>query len=561
MKKLKEKNYFVTILLVLYCLFYILPLYKVLFTTNDDANFYLFYIQHPNLFEESFKYITHVGTRPLFPFIMQIPYLVDNFFYIKSVQIAFFVFSILSVAFLLFKIFKQKSISYLYIVLFFIFMQFTFQHNILFAYPVYFHFAITLLALSMVFLIDFFIKKEIYYYFSSILFFVIPLFMYEMHIIYVVLYFIIIISFVKRVRKIIFYFSPFLLFSFILIVLDFYLKTHYPRGYAGTKIDISSLKLVVQSLIFHTSSAFPLFNILYLKHIIKHYNEYHFPHLQLPYLHFVDYIKAFIGGYLSFYFLKKIDFTKISSHLIYMTLIISFIYIFLPNLPISLTKKYQIWAQHLNFHYVTTHYSIIAMNIFILSFILLYIKQSSSYVQYNNHIKVSVVVIVFISLMNSYANRGIYKYLYLSSGKWKLMNTFIKSKIYKNIHQPIDISSFYIHEYSIMRLNKNYWNRYFYYKTGQKQDFKNGCKNCPRLLIFQNPKNLNEVLIFETFDKIFFLSYKPIYKLKFKIIRNGTIVSKLIDLKQILLGVYEAVYVKPKKMKGLNDVILVDKYY
>lgn len=491
-----KKEFGVVFLIFIVGIISIYPMLKVGFTTLDDANFHLEYTTSFNYLEKSINWVKAVGTRPLAIYLTKIPHLINEFWFWKSTQIAMFIISILSIAYFLKIVFQNRYIAYLYTLLFISFMQFTFQHNILFAYPLYFHFAITTIAFSGILLIKYFETKTIWRLILSITLYAIALMTYEMHLIYSILILFLTLKYKNKFGDILKTLSPYILITLLYIAIDFYFKFYLQsRTYSGTTIELNSIVDILRAILFYTSSSMPTFVAIFLEDINKIYLN------KVVDINFtieaIWIIKSLIVLGVSYYLLRELK-DKLELKFIYYSLSISLFFIFAPNILISLTGKYQAWAKNYDFHYVTTHYSSIAMSIFIILFALFIIQKIKSR-YYSIALLISISLFFgAISFATDFANSYTIRSLTLSSAKWRVIDSWTQTDSFKNLKNGsiVDGKSLWRHQYSIMRVPNNYWSKYVKNQTSKVINIRNRYLKSDKLLLFQNFETSNTILIF-----------------------------------------------------------------
>lgn len=474
-------RFFLIVTILYEAILFIFSTYDICCTTQDDAYHIVMFHGHYPFLQHLIHYLTHTATRPLFTFFIRVPYLIDELWFYKCISYAAFFAEITAFYWLLKRVF-DKNIATLFVIVHLAFLQYTFQHNILFAYPFYFHFALLLLFLSLLFFVHYLQNGKGLFYLFSILFYTLTLMMYEVFVVYGVLFAALLYTYRRSWKLLLGFTVP----IFLLIALHFYLQHFFHRNYSGTTLYFGSFKDFLITLILHTSSAFPLFNALFIQKLHQlyfldksFYQGVAFSFNPLILLDWKSYLKAFLVFVSSYYLLQKISFIQKIS--IKALLFFLFILIFLPNLLLALTKKYQIWAvQYHNFHYVTTYFSIIAFNLFVVVLAFYWVKAKKR--------RALFVALLFgiISLLVDYGNYYPLRALKLSSQKWHLVRALAKSNLVPKDVACIEAPSLWSHTYSDIKMGSGYWDRYFKTQGGKITITKT--KHCPaKLTILQNP--------------------------------------------------------------------------
>ncbi len=471
---------FIIITIIYEAALFVFSTYDICCTTQDDAYHVVMFHSHYPYLQHLVHYLTHTATRPLFTFFIRLPYWIDTFWFYKFISYSAFFAEIAALYLLIRKLF-DNTIAILFVIIHLAFLQFTFQHNILFAYPFYFHFAIFLLVLSLFLFVEYLQTDKILFYFLSIFLYIIVLMMYEVFVVYGLLFLVIIYIYRASWRLFIGYLVPILL----LIVLHFYLQSFFHRHYSGTTLHFDSLKDFLITLVLHTSSAFPLFNAIFV-HKLHHlyfldkdfYRAIPFSFNIFFLLDWKSYLKALLVFGSSYYLLQKGAHGKKGYK---NTIILLLILLFLPNILLALTKKYQIWAvQYHNFHYVTTYFSIIAFNLLIVILAFYWVE--------NKKIRALITALLFgiVSLLVDYGNYYPLQALKLSSQRWHIVKALAHSKLLPKELHCIEAPSLWSHTYSDIKMGSGYWSSYFKTEGGTISLEKN--KRCAaKMVILQNP--------------------------------------------------------------------------
>lgn len=443
------------------------PLLDVRFTTRDDSVFHLLYTGDFSYPEAILAYMINAGTRPLFHPVMSVPYLHDSFVYFKATQILALLTATISSSYFIYKLTNDKQIALLYLVLFIGLLQNSWNHNILTSYPFYFHFFISLISLTLILLLKFTESGEKRFLLSSSIIWILVLFSYEMHIIYFLAICIIIYirldTWKERGRAI----TPYLALVVLFLMTDILLRIYFERSYSGTRFRIESLSDMTRTLIFYSSSSMPGFMFIFKGDILPHYyeNRITVPAFSLAGIQAVWVIKSGLIAILSWHSLTNM---KNMGHTGFYMMFAIFLYIFLPNLPLSFSGKYQTWSQGFDFHYVTTHYSYIAMIMFIV------VTASTILKNMANARKMVILTVCTVfsacSIATDYTNHHVYRTQILSTARWDNVDALIKTDEFLSVppNSVIYAPSLWTHDYAIMSNTKDYWSRYFSYKSGRK---------------------------------------------------------------------------------------------
>jgi len=494
---------FIIITIIYEAALFVFSTYDICCTTQDDAYHIVMFHSHYPYLQHFVHYLTHTATRPLFTFLIRVPYWIDSLLFYKFVSYSAFFAEIVALYLLIRKLFDYP-IALLFVIIHLAFLQYTFQHNILFAYPFYFHFAIFLFVLSLLLFIEFLQNGKLIFYFLSILFYMTVLMMYEVFVVYGLLFLVIVYIYRAPWKLFIGYLAPILL----LIVLHFYLQTFFDRQYSGTTLHFRSLKDFLITLILHTSSAFPLFNTIFIHKLHQlyfldkdFYRGLSFSFNIFSLLDWRSYLKALLVFGSSYYLLQRgVQSKKGYKNAIILLLIL----VFLPNILLALTKKYQIWAvQYHNFHYVTTYFSVIAFNLLIVISVFYWVKSNK------RRTLVTALLFGIVSLLVDYGNYYPLRALKLSSQRWHIVKALAHSKLLPKELHCIEAPSLWSHTYSDIKMGSGYWSSYFKAEGGTVSIEKN--KRCPaKMVILQNPIKTTTIVRIDFANQSYLLALQKI---------------------------------------------------
>lgn len=456
------------------------PLFHVGFTTTDDLKYYLYYTQNSVSTNKILSYLKSTGFRPLhFPFI-SVPYIFDSFIWFKVTQIFALLLSLVSLSFLVTLITKNKYVGFFTYLLLIGLIQNSWGHNILTSYPFIFHMCLSLIFISLILFYYWLETKKLILFIISLVLYIMPLLVTEVHIFYSILFPLIVFLYIKQnkmqlqlYKKEYIYSFMYILCAILFVIIYFWFKSMYGENYSGTKLNLSNIQNIISVLTQYSLSAFPSYVYFKLELIMTRMSQgrdFFYPSEMglfniLNLLSAKWYFIAFINTILSYYLINKFT----DNLKLYISLfIVSLIFIFLPNLPLSLTLKYQGWVQNGDINYIYTFYSY-------LSIILIFISTFGiiSSILKNKYQKMifSLIASLFIftlSIFNGYGNQQIYKMQMLSHNKWIEVDKFLNTSYFKKIpDNSIIIAPSLINNYSIVSSNKLYWKKYIKYKSGK----------------------------------------------------------------------------------------------
>lgn len=471
-----KENQFVIFLIFLLTILAIFPLFSTGFTTKDDMQLYLHHVQIGVSYNSLLSYIQTIGFRPFAYIFFSVPYIFDSFFWFKLTQIVALILSLGSLSYLIYIITKNKNVALLSYSLLIGFIQTSWGHNILTSYPFAFHFSLSLIFISLILFYNYLnSNKQIYLYFSITLYFV-SLLSYETHCFYSILFVLLTLLHTDNLKSLIK--KPFIvsflypLLATIFIIFYFSLKVSIGNNYAGTTLDLSNLSATISVLWQYSISSIPsyIYSNTNLPYITL--GRDFFYHTEIGLLNVLksvtieNYVLSFLISVLTFKLIQEYS-TKLKVFLILGST--SIIFVFLPNLPLALTSKYQEWVANGDLTYTMTFYSFIAFIVFIISIIgIVYHYLQNSYQKKIFAFSISTLFFL-VSLFNTYGNQIIFKTQELSHNKWKAIDNFLDTTYFKQLPKnSILFAPSLTKAYSIAATDKKYWQNYIQYKTKQK---------------------------------------------------------------------------------------------
>lgn len=489
--KIKNEDVYISCFVFVSAIFCLSFLVDIGFTTNDDSWNYLRYTQNPISLEEIKQGIKLYGFRLLHFVFISVPYLLDSFLWFKVTQISALLFSILSLSFLIYKISANKYMGYFVCILCFGFLQNYWGHNILTSYPFIFHACLGLIFSSLILFYYFLNTEKLLFFLLSILFFLIPLLVTEVHVFYSVLFLFLVVLHQKRhnlslqeYKKRYIFSGSYIGLSLLFIVVYFYLKSMYGQNYSGSLIDISNISNVFAVLWQYTVSSIPsyiYFNMdlsaLTFDRDFFYSSERNFFNI-LFLLDLRWHIISIITSVLSFYCFLRYQKVRI----IYIAfIVVSLVFMFIVNLPLALTPKYQEWVLNKDLSYIYTFYSYLAFVVLFVSILGVVSTFISS--KYKKVMATLVALMVFVlSIFNSYGNQIIYHTQTLSTQKWKQIDKYLQSELFGVVPNNSTILALSINNrYSIMGTNADYWSQYIKHKTGKQVRIVDNVKDIQKL--------------------------------------------------------------------------------
>jgi hypothetical protein len=345
LKKIRNINtlYFIIIGLITFT-----PLIHVGLVINDDLlnsinvhnNTFVNYLHQsinawkvqgrPNIFASIFYYL---------------PFAFDNFAYYKFVSLGTIILNIILFSIMIRQIFGSKIFFNLGLLVSLVFIQNSWEHNPITAFPGFFSIPLSLLFLSIILFTNYLDNNKTYVIICSALLYAISLFSYELFILYSPIFLVIALMKKKNFKDTLLNMLPYLICIIIYLLLYFLIRMIYGSHYEGVKINDSFNLFNVLKVIWQFSiSSFPLYFMLNKKYqfLLFVYND---SYKNLDFKTVLSNIKLLwvIKGILVVtLFLKVIE--KYNYRLnkkIYFGLLIGLVYIFVPSVLLSLTPLYQ----------------------------------------------------------------------------------------------------------------------------------------------------------------------------------------------------------------------------
>lgn len=443
-------------------LFY--PTILIGFTTTDDSNFALVG-QGSN--QDKFFYLLslakdqgRIGVLIGGCFIF-IPYLVDSLFYYSFMKIGSCILVLTLLYICIITVYRSNFIGLLFIIIFAGCVQNSWDHNLLTSYPLYFNLLFSFFILSILSFLKYVTTNMRIYALMSGVFYFISL-SNELFVIYLSLFFIIwLFIFYLNVREEV-NFKPKLKHLYpIFISLIFYVSLYlvwrylYPSNYDGNQLNasfITSLKVIWQ----YSISAVPGFYFF----SGNGNPQYSFSNLFLD-IHISWIIKSLMVGIVISFSLCSIKYKQIKTSYLLVGLLTSLVCVFIPNLLLGLTRKYQQWVSHGSLSYAFTYFSFIAITCFFtigLSWLTSLVRNKLAKII----LSISAgLFFLFISIITDFHNHFINTDQVLSQSKWRTFDLFLKTSEFRSIPDGSIIYSPSLFEHrGIVENDLNYWSNY-----------------------------------------------------------------------------------------------------
>lgn len=419
------------------------PLLKVGIVTGDDIVNLIWPIDH--LAHDSKLYAQFTG-RFYFLFalwIYKIPYLIDSNIYFHLTLILPHILALFLFIYLIYRIFKNEQMAMLTAVVSCIIFQIWGGHTATAGYPFYFTFTFSLILLSFHFLISYFNNQKYFYLLLSATIFGIATLFYESYLIYYILIFILIVSRYNLKsffsKKILIQFSkeivPFVILGITYLVIYFIYFKSYSSVYQGnqisTNLTISRFLWTIGNLSLYS---LPLSSLYDYRFFLSEYSLYETSSFNIIQFIFSEagldaYIKGFIVV-LAILMIQSQFKNKIQNKKLIYLLLTSFIFIFLPHLPLSLSEKYTNVIQNT---YVTTYFSFFAVVIFCISLFLLLKNILNKNKFWKSIFYIILYIIIFVvTLTIQFVNQRVTDDLKVAEKRFNVMEAMLKKEFIEN---------------------------------------------------------------------------------------------------------------------------------
>jgi hypothetical protein len=413
-----------------------------------------------------------------FYFLLTVPiahlfYLFDNYLVSKSINMILVFLDFILIGFIAKEVFVNKWYGFLCYLLMVAFVSIKGLYNPIVSYPGYFSGSFLLILASIYFVLRFKNTGVKNYKLISVIFYSVGLLFYESYIMYLPLIVLIActiysdikIPLFKRLRNAL----PYIFSSFIYCTLYISFRILHPSNYIGARLSSHISFLNCMNVILNFSGgSYPLVMTLSgggytyggidylfqnnLKNILSFILSEHFEWI----------FKSIIITLLLYYFFYKITLAKPNN--IFIILIITFFYIYLPHIPLSLAERYIACGGFP--YYTTTYFSMFAATLCLTILIILLCYKIKSF-KYRNLIFIVISCFIgLISIINDFANYQAVKFLRVPMNICNIVDEFAKTKEYKQLsdNSLIYAPSLY-DERSIYGMD---WSAYLYYKSNNK---------------------------------------------------------------------------------------------
>jgi hypothetical protein len=502
------------LLLFIVAMITLYPLIFVGSTTHDDTEIALNFGWGTGLFETAALEaklqgrITFFWSYPL----LRVPYIFDNFTWYVIAKFSSLFAILAALYFMTIKVTKSDWIAVFALVLFFGFIQNGWDHNALTAYPFAINFIGALFLISIglfAYAID---KKKIGLAISAGVLYFFSL-SNELFVLFFPVYLALLVRDKKtdegygnliKSRRI--YIFP-VFFSLILyLILYVTWRLMHPTIYDGNSLNALNATEAAKVIGAYSLSAFPFASIQFIVSPAHQNIFMDAPGLNeiLANISVAHYVKLIVMTYL-FYWMMSVQRSNVESKkLIYTSILVSAIGIFLPNLLLGFIQKHQTWVASGSYSYLYTFYSFLSAIIFIALIFSIMLKKIS---KWNSLIRNSFFLILSLSLaIISFAvdlrNHFVTNDQKLSHRKLELMSVVIASPAFAEVPNGsvIVAPTLTTHLRGIAATPSSYWSKYIKMKTGKNIEFsEKGCNNnesCYSLIFRQELHSDKQFIVF-----------------------------------------------------------------
>lgn len=431
---LKQENTVVNLLLLVVYVIALYPLTKIGLTIGDDMDLFL------NCCPTHWQFV--VGNFPttqgrfylyFMRWVYALPYLVDSPLYFYSVYILPIALCFIAFNYFVRKLFNNNSITLFSSLLLIATMQIALCSATT-AYPFYFTFSFSLILISLSLLLLYYEKEKKYLMVLSFLIMFLSTLFYEAYMIYYILFLILFIwkrklfngfekaKLMLAIKDII----PFFICGLIYLIVYFSYRYFYPPHYPGLHpVDNWSISGLMRTMFRLSSYAFPLQTYHDFKYIIT-----------TPFFSSTN-ILFFVNGLLiaslSYYALSK--YKKIKSKYLISALFIGALFVFLPQLFVSISQKFYLAGLK---NYIPSFFTFFSFTIFLLSILFLLYNLSIKNKALRIAFKIIIsLLILYTSILTQITNNTIANDFHLSKQRFDIVDKAIAENAIPNIEDQV----------------------------------------------------------------------------------------------------------------------------
>ncbi|MDD5296587.1 MAG: hypothetical protein PHU46_06700 [Rhodocyclaceae bacterium] len=472
--------YLILVLLVFY------PLAYVGYTTNDDAQLAIVTKQLGGIFPAAHFQAAALGRFMVmisFP-ITQIPYLVDDPIWSFGVKIFGFAVLFSTVYWSITKVFRSSAFALLVLAIIVAFMQNGWNHDLFTSYPLIFNFyaacffasvGLFSMALEIRSVSKAWAAALLYFFSMGTEVFVSFSFIFPVLAVTATNYRSggVVACLRGRLRFLLPIAAGLATYLLAYVAWRYVYAAHH--SYDGNSFTGASVSGFFKVIFYYGVNGFP---ILSFHGLPSKFGEVY---RQSPFLILPIVIKALVASALVVTFIRKPMLSELSTTFIRRALGVALALVFLVNLLLALTSKYQAWVEIGSRSFTYTFYSMIFAAI-VLS-LSLALASRSDFIRQNVGRRISVGLIGCLVFLVAGAvgvnNQFYFQDQALSNRKWKLFDFVMKSEEFRAIPEGAVIyaPSLPAHQRGIAQALAPYWNAYVKAKVGKSVDFRTeGCE-------------------------------------------------------------------------------------
>ena len=504
----KQKKNLLFFLLAILIIFFISQFWLVGYITNDDVMLGNLSAINPgvNHFNNAFTFAKNQGRIQfvLITYFLGIaPYLFNNIFYYKLLSLGSVLVNLFLFGFLIKKMFKSDTVGILALALGLCFIQNSWEHNLLVAYPAVFTTSVSFLLLSFVCFIRYFeTANSKYKYVSSLLFFL-SAFTYELFILYLIFFVFLSFSYSKnKSSKSIKNIFPHIFLTIIYLVMFIAFRLVYQSNYEGNSVFNFSAMPMLKTWFKLSISFIPTYIYFHYQSLIQEYSYTYTGHINNILFIIKNskvewHIKSLISAYIAVTALKITN-VRLCVRKFLVTFGIGILVVILPTFLHACLLKYQVWIIKYGNHLFTSSYFSYFGILFLIIVTLIFLKELVSESRKVFLIFLfSVGTLVYVlSLVIDYSNYHVTLSQSQNQMMWKMMDAFYDTSRFKElpnnsyIYSPSLWNNVLIDKTS----NLDYWTTYTLYRTKKK------------ITILQNLAQLRKI-IYTNNEPIYYLEY------------------------------------------------------
>ena len=517
----KLSNNYILFLCILLCILVFFPITQTGFTTSDDTILAIGALKNDdtklaigNLNNASIRQ-GRIGVIPMM-FLTKLPYLIDNEIYFQTIRTVSLLLTITTFAFCVFYLLNSYSIAILSTIFSLGFLQNTWEHNLITSYPFSLQCNLQFFFISLIVFKKYLLSKKIMYGILSAAFYFCAMF-YELFILYFPFFLAIQCQNYnrngkpfsgKRVREILYESAPVIIAIVIYLILYAVWRYLLASSHGYTLLLNSPIRTAFT--VFQLSiSSLPGY------YFFSEFGSQIFFGFNYPFSisGFIDQVrvewivKACLIFWSTMVLLYRVADENLRTKSVLYSLLLCISAIFLPNILLGFTSKYQSWVFSGGVKgYTTTYYSFFA-TVCALALLVTYILQ---FVKRRHNARIAIVLFFAItascfSYFTDYYNFFVAQDQKLSHIKWKIVDKFLQTPQFEMIPDGSVIYAPTLYEHrGIVEIYPGYWAAYVNRKTGKNLKIlerlsENEIKNTGHIYFLkfqQEPHTENQFLVF-----------------------------------------------------------------